>query len=91
MEFGYPDRRKEAMSGMSGQWIFDETHWDGSGEPAVDPHWFMASNSIDTGTFREALVEYRNLDTGYYGSPWEQDELGVLSTDFVNWYRWERL
>jgi hypothetical protein len=60
-------------------------------EPATDPHLFMTANNIGTGALRQALVEYRNLDTCYYGSPWEPGELSVLSTDFINWYRWERL
>jgi hypothetical protein len=60
-------------------------------DPDTNPHIFMTAHAIDKTTLRDALVEYRNLDTGYYGSPWEQGELGVLSTDFINWYQWERL
>lgn len=69
--------------------VFDETR--GNTDPDTDPHIFMVANNIDASTFRDALVEYRNLETGWPESPWEQGELGVLSTDFVNWYRWERL
>lgn len=68
--------------------IFDETQ---NLEVDTDPHMFMTANNIDQASFREALVEYRNLDTGWPESPWAQGEVGVLSTDFVNWYRWERL
>lgn len=76
----------------TGQWIMDE-QWQQARtpEPDTDPHMFMTANNISPTDFRAALVEYRNLDTGYMGSPWAQDEIGVLSTDFINWYRWERL
>lgn len=60
-------------------------------EPDTDPHMFMTANNIDQNDFRAALAEYRNLDTGYVGSPWAMDEIGVLAADFINWYRWERL
>lgn len=78
---------------MSGQWIHDEA-WQrslGDVEPDTNPHMFITANNIDQADFRAALIEYRNLDTGYFGSPWAQDEIGVLAADFVNWYRWERL
>lgn len=57
----------------------------------TDPYIFMTTNGIDKASFRDALIEYRNLDTGYVASPWAMDEIGVLSADFINWYRWERL
>ncbi|MGV8912222.1 MAG: hypothetical protein ACOH14_06340 [Rhodoglobus sp.] len=62
-----------------------------SADPATDPHMFMATNNIGESDFRTALTEYRSLDTGYVGSPWAMDEIGVLAADFINWYRWERL
>lgn len=72
--------------------IHDEWNPDGGTiEPATDPHLFMTANNLDKADFRAALAEYRNLDTGYFGSPWAQDEIGVLAADFVNWFRWERL
>ena len=81
---------------MSNSWddprmIFDETRRGASADPETDPYMFMTANNIDQASFRSALTEYRNLDTGYCGSPWASDEIGVLSADFINWYRWERL
>lgn len=55
-----------------------------------DPHLFMTRENITKGDLGEALREYRNLDT-WDSTPWAHDEIGVLSTDFINWYRWERL
>lgn len=56
----------------------------------TDPHMFMTTERIERADLSEALREYRALDT-WDSSPWEKDEIGVLSTDFINWYRWERL
>lgn len=56
----------------------------------TDPHLFMTQEGIDRADLSTALREYRDLDT-WDSSPWEKDEIGVLSTDFINWYRWERL
>lgn len=69
--------------------MFDEMQQ--SSDPATDPHLFMTANNIDQNDFRAALVEYRDLDTGWPGSPWASDEIGVLAADFINWYQWERL
>lgn len=70
--------------------VFDE--WKGETVPdaETDPHLFMTKEGIDRGDMSAALREYRNLDT-WDSSPWEREEIGVLSTDFINWYRWERL
>ena len=70
-------------------WMLDEM---GSTVPdtETDPHLFMTQEGITKADLGEALREYRNLDT-WDSSPWACDEIGVLSTDFINWYRWERL
>lgn len=69
----------------------DEPTGNGVPDADTDPHMFMTAEGITRGDFSAALREYRALDTGWDASPWEQSEIGVLSTDFVNWYRWERL
>lgn len=56
----------------------------------TDPHMFMTQEGIERIELSTALREYRDLDT-WDSSPWEKDQIGVLSTDFINWYRWERL
>jgi hypothetical protein len=73
-------------------WV-DETRWKGAlsvPETETDPHMFMTQEGITKSDLRDALCEYRALDT-WPGSPWADGELGVLSTDFINWYQWERL
>lgn len=84
------DREKLGAT-PTGAWI-DETPWKGAVVPdtETDPHMFMTTENIERADFSEALREYRALDT-WDSSPWEKEEIGVLSTDFVNWYRWERL
>lgn len=69
----------------------DEPSGFGVPDAETDPHMFMTAEGITRADFSSALREYRALDTGWDSSPWEQSEIGVLSTDFVNWYRWERL
>lgn len=57
-----------------------------------DPEVFMVVERIDRVALGEALREYRSMDLSYvHDSPWEDDTLNVLTTDFINWYRWERL
>lgn len=56
----------------------------------TDPHLFMTAEGITKADLSGALREYRALDT-WPGSPWADGETDVLSTDFINWYRWERL
>lgn len=73
------------------QWT-DE--WNGAvdvPDTETDPHLFMTQEGITRADLGDALREYRTLDTGYMGSPWAMDEVGVLAADFINWYRWERL
>lgn len=75
-------------------WI-DEAKWDQAMNAEVpdtetDPHMFMTAENITKADLGEALREYRALDT-WDANPWATDEIGVLSTDFINWYRWERL
>lgn len=77
-----PDGQKMTAS------MFDEMGM--ATDPATDPHLFMTQHGLDETAFREALTEYRNLDTGWVVSPWAP-EIGVLATDFINWFRWERL
>jgi len=74
-------------------WI-DETQWKGSlavPDTETDPHMFMTAQGITKADLGEALREYRALDAWPSGSPWEADETNVLTTDFINWYQWERL
>lgn len=80
-----PDRTGRA--GRTQAWI-DEPR--GVPDVDTDPHMFMTTENIDRAKLSAALREYRDLDT-WDSSPWAPDELGVLATDFINWYRWERL
>lgn len=73
-------------------WI-DETQWKGATnmpDVETDPHMFATREGITKADLGDALREYRSLDT-WPGSPWADGEIGVLSTDFISWYRWERL
>ena len=68
----------------------DEPSGVGVPDADTDPHMFMTTEGITRADFSAALREYREMDT-WDSTPWSRDEIGVLSTDFVNWYRWERL
>ena len=57
----------------------------------TDPFMFMTTENITRADLSTALREYRALDSYLNPSPWEQDECNVLTHDFINWYRWERL
>ena len=71
----------------------DELSWKGAKVPdtETDPHMFMTAQGITKADLGEALREYRALDAWPSGSPWVADETNVLTTDFINWYQWERL
>jgi hypothetical protein len=56
-----------------------------------DPHMFMTAEGIDKATLGAALREYREIDTPWPGSPWQTESTDVLSVDFINWFRWERI
>lgn len=71
---------------MRNSWIADEAD---TGElPEQSPHIFMEARQIDGGELRARLREYREV--GSLESPWERDQVDVLTTDFLNWDRWER-
>lgn len=76
--------QEEARRGWSADYsIFDEL----AEQPetvAVDV--FMGNHNLDSVGMREALREFRS-EGGY--SPYEDRD--ILSTDFLNWFRWERL
>lgn len=74
---------------VTGFWV-DETRKVEMPDTETDPHMFMIQEGIRRNDLSEALREYRALDT-WDSSPWEKDDIGVLATDFINWYRWERL
>ena len=74
---------------ITAAWL-DEMQGDIVPDTETDPHMFMTQENIDRSDMSAALREYRYLDT-WDSSPWEKGEIGVLSTDFINWYRWERL
>lgn len=74
--------------------MFDEMGKRGAAlvpDTETDPHLFITQEGITKGDLGEAMREYRALDVPWPGSPWAPDEINVLSTDFINWYRWERL
>jgi len=48
---------------------------------------FQFDRGLSDAELRDALREYR-AETEY--SPWEMDEVGVLTTEFVSWFRWDR-
>ena len=61
-------------------------------QESPDPDVFMAVENIDRLELGVALREYRDIDSSYiHDSPWEDDALNTLTTDFINWFRWERL
>lgn len=74
---------------ITAAWL-DEMQGGNVPDTETDPHMFMTQEGIDRADMSAALREYRDLDT-WDSTPWEKDEIGVLSTDFINWYRWERL
>ncbi|MCI2958208.1 hypothetical protein MN032_10915 [Agromyces atrinae] len=57
-------------------------------DPTVSVPDFMMRHSLDLNDFRELLREFRS-ESGH--SPWELFERDTLSTDFLNWFDWERL
>lgn len=74
---------------IAAAWL-DEMQGGNVPDAETDPYMFMAQEGIDRADMSAALREYRDLDT-WDSTPWEKEEIGVLSTDFINWYRWERL
>lgn len=81
---------KEHLERLGAQFTQYSNEWMGDTVSEQDPHLFMTRENITKADLGEALREYRNLDT-WDSTPWARDEIGVLSTDFINWYRWERL
>lgn len=76
---------------MTSQGWIDETSWNAAEEllPEQSPHIFMESNHIDGGEMRSRLNEYRASE-GNLESPWVNGRIDMLTTDFLNWNRWER-
>lgn len=74
---------------MAEMWV-DETKWNDATDLVTEqsPEIFMQVRGIDRDEMRERLRDYRDQANG--DSAWAIDVTGVLTTDFLNWDRWER-
>jgi hypothetical protein len=57
-------------------------------ETTVNVELFMLAGGFRVADMKEILRDYRS-ETGW--SPFEMGEVETLSSDFLNWFRWERL
>lgn len=70
-------------------WL-DEMTWDEAVEQpsTVSCEVFMANHGLSRTGFRELLREYRS-ETGWSAFEWGQR--GVLDSQFLSWFEWERI
>lgn len=58
------------------------------GDTTFNVELFMLAGGFSLADMKEILREYRS-EAGW--SPFEMGEVETLSSDFLNWFRWERL
>lgn len=80
-----PDLTPEERARVEAFGMFDD---DPPVVKSVTVAEFMIRYDLDRADMGAALRDYRSIADW---SPWVMQELDTLTTDFINWFQWERL